>query len=170
MYSSYQFCCSREHQYSRSFLNWPALLHLPETGTSWEAWRGAYKCSWMCGCSGVHVCVCACVSTERLEVDTKTTSWQLVHLDFWSGVCLNRSSEMGYTGRPASPEVFLPLSIPPSSMALWVCINVLDFSYGCHESELRPQIISPSPKRTKLKKKKKEENVKSKNLRLDVDW
>lgn len=77
---------------------------------------------------------------------------------------------MGYTGRPASPEVFLPLSIPPSSMALRVRINVLDFSYGCHESELRPQIISPSPKWTKLKKKIKEENVKSKNLRPDVDW
>lgn len=62
---------------------------------------------------------------------------------------------MGYTGRPASPEVFLPLSIPPSSMALRVYINVLDFSYGCHESELRPQIFSPSPKWTKLKKKKR---------------
>lgn len=41
---------------------------------------------------------------------------------------------MGYPGRPASPEVFLPevflpLPIPPSSMALRVPINVLDFFY-----------------------------------------
>lgn len=77
---------------------------------------------------------------------------------------------MGYPGRPASPEVFLPevflpLPIPPSSMALRVPINVLDFfSYGCHESELRPQIISPSPKWTKLKKKKKRRKCEEQEL------